>query len=561
MEFHGLFVGIDRYASPKINWLNCARRDATGLHALFSDTLGGKPTLLTDDDATRANIDSQIQSLAKCSDDDFVVIAFSGHGTPTHELVTFDADCADIEGTCIHLDALTEWFSRIPAKRLMCVLDCCFSGGMGAKVLQVETTSRNLDSADSLLDQLSGDGRLILTASTATQPAWENSVLQHGLLTYHLLEALQGAEEVREHGKVGMYPLLQHVTQRVTDAASQLGKTQNPTMRGTIDGELRLPIFVPGERYEAAFPEHAEARASSDLKSLEQLGFPEPLLQQWSKKIPSLNDLQLAAMNDFGLLNGEHLVISAPTSSGKTMIGELAAVKDALERRRSIFLLPLKALVNDKHKEFVKTYELFGIKVIRATGEIADDIPTLMRGQYDICLMTYEKFASTVIGNPHVLEQVGTVVVDEVQMIADDSRGANLEFILTLLRLRRRQGVEPQLIALSAVIGDTNGLERWLGARLLRRNERPVPLDEGVLRADGSFRYLDPAGKEQTTGPLIQRQFGKGTSQDWVIPLVRRLVNEQKQVIVFREVKGETRGCALYLAEHSQIFVCLNGET
>ena len=43
------------------------------------------------------------------------------------------------------------------------------------------------------------------------------------------------------------------------------------------------------------------------------------------------------------------------------------------------------------------------------------------------------------------------------------------------MMMRRSEGIEPQVIALSAVIGDTNGLERWLGGRLLRRMERPVP--------------------------------------------------------------------------------------
>lgn len=163
--------------------------------------------------------------------------------------------------------------------------------------------------------------------------------------------------------------------------------------------------------------------------------------------------------------------------------------------------------------------------------------------------MQRQKFASVVLANPQVLEQVGTVVVDEVQMIADEFRGVNLEFILTLLRMRQRQGIEPQVITLSAVIGDTNGLERWLGARLLRRNERPVPLDEGLVLADGRFRFIDGvSGDEKITEPLFQPQRNKGTSQDWVIPLVRRLVNEGKQVIVFRETKGEARGCALYLA-------------
>jgi hypothetical protein len=43
MAFRGLFIGIDRYASTDVNWLSCARRDATALHALFMDTFGGAP--------------------------------------------------------------------------------------------------------------------------------------------------------------------------------------------------------------------------------------------------------------------------------------------------------------------------------------------------------------------------------------------------------------------------------------------------------------------------------------------------------------------------------------
>jgi helicase len=69
----------------------------------------------------------------------------------------------------------------------------------------------------------------------------------------------------------------------------------------------------------------------------------------------------------------------------------------------------------------------------------------LLRGQYDIALLTYEKFAAIALSFPHVLSQAGVVVVDEAQMIANAGRGANLEFILTLIRMRRRQGIEPQV--------------------------------------------------------------------------------------------------------------------
>jgi helicase len=548
MTFKGLFVGIDRYASTRIQRLSCARRDAVALHALFSDTLGGRARLLTDEEATRSAIEDEFNQLAFCDPEDVVVIAFSGHGTQTHQLVTYDTDVHDLDNTSIPLDMLTEWFSRIPSCRLISFLDCCFSGEMGAKVLQMETVARDLRSTDSILQQLSGEGRLILTASKATEPAYENTQLRHGLLTYYLLQALQGAEEVRRSGKIAIYQLLEYVTQRVIDGAAQLGKPQHPTLRGRLDGELTWPVFKPGPLYRDAFPERVRPKVTTDIQSLSAYGFPQSLLQSWAGAIPSLNQLQVDAINNFNLLEGDHVVVSAPTSSGKTMIGELATLKGAMERERALFLLPLKALVNDKHKHFTETYGPFGVQTIEATGE-TDDIAPLLRGQYDICLMTYEKFAAVVLAHPHVLEQVGTVVVDEVQMIADKSRGANLEFILTLLRMRRRQGVEPQLIALSAVIGDTNGLERWLSARLLRRNDRPVPLDEGVLLGDGRFRFIDGvSGEEKTTEPIIQRRFVKNSSQNWVIPLVQKLVTEGKQAIVFRETKPEARACARYLA-------------
>jgi helicase len=82
MAFRGLFIGIDRYVSAGIDELNCARRDAVALEALFSDTLGGTTVLLTDADATRGRIEAAFAELAACNPDDTVVIAFSGHGLP-----------------------------------------------------------------------------------------------------------------------------------------------------------------------------------------------------------------------------------------------------------------------------------------------------------------------------------------------------------------------------------------------------------------------------------------------------------------------------------------------
>jgi replicative superfamily II helicase len=549
MTFRGLFIGVDRYASAEINWLSFARRDAVALHALFTDTLGGETTLLADEQATGAGIRHAFDQLIASDADDVVVIAFSGHGSDTHELVTHDADLYDLPGTAIPLDMLGEWCTRIPARRLLIILDCCFSGGMGAKALEVAATPRDPSSVDGKLSRICGNGRVILTASSPTQKAWESSRHRHGFLTHHVLECLQGPEELRDGDRISVLRLLDSVVRRVADSARSIKRVQDPAVRGSFDGEFTWPVMLPGPLYKAAFPETGDPVATADLNSLAKFGFPQPIIEAWAGDIPELNQLQLDAINEYGILRGNHVVASAPTSSGKTMLGELAAVRGALDRRRTLFLMPLKALVSDKLRHFERVYRPFGIRTIEATGE-TDDISPLLRGRYDIALLTYEKFTAIALSHPYVLDQVGTIVIDEVQMIADEGRGANLEFILTVLRMRRNEGVEPQLVALSAVIGDTNGLERWLGARLLRRNERPVPLDEGILCSDGRFRYVDgDDGQERAIARFIQPLYGEGKHRDWVIPLVKRLVGEGKQVIVFRETTGETRHGALYLAD------------
>ena len=174
-HFRGLFIGINRFASPRVPNLASAVRDADALHALFADNLGGINVKLADEAATRDRLISELDTLAtSAGHDDVVVITFSGHGTDTHELVTYDADPLDFRGTCLSLDELTDRVSAIKARHLLVVLDCCFSGGAGSKVLHAPlrprgATDRALLSTDAMLEQMAGTGRLILTASTAEQ--------------------------------------------------------------------------------------------------------------------------------------------------------------------------------------------------------------------------------------------------------------------------------------------------------------------------------------------------------------------------------------------------------
>jgi replicative superfamily II helicase len=551
MAFHGLFVGIDRYHSPRISNLTCASRDAQALHALFADTFGQEnAVLLINKEATSVAVRRQFEErLWRTVPEDVVVLAFSGHGADTHQLVTYDADPDNFEVTTIHLDELTRLFARIPARNVVLLLDCCFAGGAGAKVFHHDIAKKAPASTEEILTHVSGTGRVILTASRPDQEAIEDRRLGHGLFTYHLLEGLRGAPEIVTAGRIPVLMLAEFVTRRVIAAAAQRRHTQEPGLRGTVDGDVSFPVLTPGTFYKRVFPDRVQARVTSDVTSLTPYRFHSELLRIWQGAISGLNDLQQAAINKFGLFDGTNLVVSAPTSSGKTMIGELAALYAFLRKERAYFLLPLRALVNDKYDEFTRKYGEYGIRVIRSTGEIEDDNDSLLHGKFDMALLTYEKFTALTLVAPHILRQAGLVVIDEVQMITDRNRGGNLEFFMTLLKMQRRLGVEPQVIALSAVVGDTNGMEGWLAARLLRSDRRPVPLEEGIIGMDGTFRYLADDGREETAVRFVTPEYRKGSSQDIIVPLVRKLVADGEKVIVFRETKPIVQATARYLRE------------
>jgi helicase len=550
MNCYGLFVGIDKYRSKLISDLTCSARDAEALHGLFSDTFGGdNSVLLTNERATREAILGEFENrLWKTETDDVVVLLFSGHGSSSHHLITSDADPLALDATAIHLDDLTEQFSKIPARNVILFLDCCFAGGAGAKVFNPEYAKKVPMSADEILGHISGRGRVILAAAKSDQEAIEDRRRGHGLFSFYLIEGLLGAPEISKGGRISFLALVDFMTRRVADWAAQIRHNQEPIFRGSIEGEFTLPILRRGIVFLTYFPERAENKIGANVGQLSAFGFPQQLIDVWRGTISELNELQQLAINDHRVLEGNHLVVSAPTSTGKTMVGELAAIRAYMNHERTYFLLPLRALVNDKFDEFVRKYGPFGLRIVRATGEIADDVDALVRGKFDIALLTYEKFAALALINPHMLRQVGLVVVDEVQMIADRNRGVNLEFILTLLRSQRRLGIEPQIIALSAVIGDTNGLEDWLSAGLLRYLKRPVPLLEGTLNIDGTFHYLSETGEEKWEKGLVSAEYRKGSSQDIIIPLVKKLMEDGEKVIVFRETRPIVRATANYLS-------------
>jgi len=208
---------------------------------------------------------------------------------------------------------------------------------------------------------------------------------------------------------------------------------------------------------------------------LEEAGVPDELVQFFrTKGISELYPPQEQAVRA-GLLDGKSLVVASPTASGKTLLALLAAYRKAKEQRRKvIYLAPLRALASEKYAEFSEMTR-FGIYTNISTGDYDSSGESL--GRADVIVLTNERFDSVMRHRVSWLNSVGLFIADEVHLAGNDSRGPTLEMILTkALHL----GLDAQLLALSATISNVRTLAEWLHAIPVEVDWRPVPLRQGV---------------------------------------------------------------------------------
>ncbi|MBN2566825.1 DEAD/DEAH box helicase [Candidatus Woesearchaeota archaeon] len=184
-----------------------------------------------------------------------------------------------------------------------------------------------------------------------------------------------------------------------------------------------------------------------------------------------------------GLFSGKNLLVCTPTASGKTLVAEMAMLDTFFSGEgMSVYIVPLKALASEKHKQFTEKYG--GIaRIALSIGDIDSSESRLSR--YDIVITTSEKLDSLIRHKTPWLSSVRTMVVDEIHLLNDPARGPTLEILITVLRK-----VIPRLriVGLSATIGNPKELADWLGAELVVDSWRPIPLHKGVYH-DGKIEF------------------------------------------------------------------------
>jgi len=147
------------------------------------------------------------------------------------------------------------------------------------------------------------------------------------------------------------------------------------------------------------------------------------------------------------------------------------------ERSKTIFLVPMKAIGLEKLHYLTNLYGRFGIKVLYSDGDVRYDDGNILRGQFDVAIMVNEKLKYFEQHNPEFFKNIGEVVVDELGIISEKTRGLQLEITITGLLL---SFYKPLVLALTTPLEIPEHLVRAMNGFLLETKKRPIDIRTGV---------------------------------------------------------------------------------
>ncbi|MDF1537440.1 MAG: DEAD/DEAH box helicase [Candidatus Thorarchaeota archaeon] len=223
------------------------------------------------------------------------------------------------------------------------------------------------------------------------------------------------------------------------------------------------------------------------------------------------------------VLEGQNLILAVPTSSGKTLVAEICMLRNILDGLgKALYLVPLRSLAQEKYEEF-KKYENLGITVAMSIGDY--DSKGTQLAEADIVILTTERADSIIRHNPDWIHDIGIIVVDEIHLINDSSRGPTLEMVLAKM-LQILPNV--QVVGLSATISNADEIAGWLNAELVKSSWRPVELKEGVYY-DGEIKFAD-----RSTRSIPRKR------KDEIADIICDILEEDGQVLVFVSSRKST---------------------
>lgn len=150
---------------------------------------------------------------------------------------------------------------------------------------------------------------------------------------------------------------------------------------------------------------------------------------------------------------GNDVIVTAPTGTGKTAIAHYVITKNLEDGYKTFYTTPLKALSNEKFKDFQRIYGKNNVGLLTGDTKTNIDAP--------VVIMTTEVYRNMVFGNNFkdknkMLNNLKTVVFDELHYLGDVDRGGIWEQSIIL------SDPKTQLLSLSATIGNKKEVADWM---------------------------------------------------------------------------------------------------
>lgn len=318
----------------------------------------------------------------------------------------------------------------------------------------------------------------------------------------------------------------------------------------------RVAIHLLGDLWGTCFherlplaPAGGEAQDWQKLRSL----FIASLLRRRRAEV-ELWPSQLDAA-DRSVDQADDLVVSLPTSAGKTRIAELCILRCLAEGRRIVFVTPLRALSAQTEATLQRTFGPLGktISALYGSTGVSGADEDAIRTRH-IVVATPEKLDFALRNDPSLLDDVGLLVFDEGHMIGLSEREVRYEVQIQRL-LKREDAVGRRIVCLSAILPDGDQLEDfacWLRrdqpGGLVKNEWRPTRLRYGEVMWNGQSARLNlRVGQERPFVPRYVTGFippvGRRTTifpkdlGELCLATAWRLVEDGQTVLVFCPIR------------------------
>ncbi|GCB64834.1 hypothetical protein scyTo_0014815, partial [Scyliorhinus torazame] len=278
------------------------------------------------------------------------------------------------------------------------------------------------------------------------------------------------------------------------------------------------------------------------------------------KGIKELYEWQHTCLTLESVQERKNLIYSLPTSGGKTLVAEILIMQELLCRKNDVlFVLPYVALVQEK----VRGLSSFGIEfnflVEEYAGSKGKFPPIKRRQKKSLYIATIEKAHGLVnsLIETERINSLGLVVVDELHMLGEGSRGAILEMALSKILYICKT---TQIIGMSATLNNVSELQHFLRAEHYTSNFRPVQLKEYVKLHDSIYEVDNKSEDYFTFSRLLSYKYSSNMEKidpDHVIALVTEVIPEHS-CLVFCPTKKNCENVSKMLCKYlSKSFITL----